>query len=60
MQKLYGKSFHGKLWDECLNEHWFGHLVDARAKSQGWRQDCTRRQLHTPQQESIAEDALVF
>ena len=31
-QKPYVESFNGKLRDECLNEHWFTSLADARRK----------------------------
>lgn len=29
-QNGYIESFNGKLCDECLNEHWFLDLKDAR------------------------------
>jgi len=32
------ESFNGKLRDECLNEHWFLHVQDAREKVESWRQ----------------------
>jgi putative transposase len=31
-QNSYVESFNGKLRDECLNEHWFTSLADARRK----------------------------
>jgi putative transposase len=30
VENAYAESFNGKFRDECLNEHWFGGLVDAR------------------------------
>jgi putative transposase len=39
VQNAYIESFNGKLRDECLNEHWFGSLYQARAIVEGWRQD---------------------
>ncbi len=30
MQNGYIESFNGKFWDECLNEHWFKTLPQAR------------------------------
>jgi putative transposase len=31
MQNAYVESFNGKFRDECLNEHWFRSLTEARA-----------------------------
>jgi len=39
MQNAYVESFNGKLRDECLNEHWFGSLADARHVLETWRHD---------------------
>jgi len=39
MQNAYVESFNGKLRDECLNEHWFGNLSDARHVLEAWRHD---------------------
>nr|WP_238595290.1 transposase [Laribacter hongkongensis] len=33
------ESFNGSLRDECLNEHWFLTLDDARDKIERWRMD---------------------
>jgi len=33
----------GKLRDECLNEHWFLSLDDAREKIESWREDYNHR-----------------
>ncbi len=33
------ESFNGKFRDECLNEHWFRDLTDARETIDTWRQD---------------------
>lgn len=30
MENGYIESFHGKFRDECLNEHWFLTLDDAK------------------------------
>lgn len=38
-QNPYVESFNGKLRDECLNEHWFTSLADARRILSTWRQD---------------------
>ena len=31
------ESFNGRLRQECLNEHWFLSLEDARSKIAAWR-----------------------
>ena len=33
------ESFNGKFRDECLNEHWFVNLSDARGKIEKWRRE---------------------
>lgn len=39
VQNAYVESFNGKLRDECLNEHWFTGLEDARQIIEEWRRD---------------------
>lgn len=39
MQNGYIESFNGKFRDECLNEHWFGDLAQARQLISEWRVD---------------------
>ena len=39
MQNGYIESFNGKFRDDCLNEHWFETLVQARDEIALWRQD---------------------
>jgi len=34
------ESFNGRLRDECLNEHWFLNLAQARTSIEVWRRDC--------------------
>jgi putative transposase len=46
-QNAYVESFNGKFRDECLNEHWFGDLKEAREKIETWRQDYNRRRPHS-------------
>lgn len=36
-QNAFIESFNGKFRDECLNEHWFVNLPDARRKIEDWR-----------------------
>lgn len=36
-QNAYIESFNGRLRDECLNEHWFNGLLQARTIIETWR-----------------------
>lgn len=36
-QNAFVESFNGKFRDECLNEHWFKDLREARLKIENWR-----------------------
>jgi putative transposase len=47
IQNAHGERFHGRLRDECLNEHWFLGLNDARQIVEGWRQDYNRDRPHS-------------
>jgi putative transposase len=38
-QNAYVESFNGRLRDECLNEHWFLSLAEARDTVEAWRLD---------------------
>lgn len=38
-QNAYIESFNGGLRDECLNEHWFPNLLQARAVIETWRRE---------------------
>lgn len=46
-QNAYVESFNGKFRDECLNEHWFTTLLDAREKIERWRKEYNRERPHT-------------
>jgi putative transposase len=37
VQNAFVESFNGKLRDECLNEHWFTTIRDAREKDKARR-----------------------
>jgi len=39
VQNAFIESFDGKFRDECLNEHWFLDLADAREIIEAWRID---------------------
>jgi putative transposase len=47
IQNAHCESFHGRLRDECLNEHWFLGLGDARRIVETWRQDYNRQRPHS-------------
>ena len=38
-QNAYIESFNGRLRDECLNEHWFPNLLQARTIIEKWRRE---------------------
>jgi len=38
MENCYVESFNGCFRDECLNENWFTHLADTRARIAEWKQ----------------------
>ena len=47
-QNAYVESFNGKFRDECLNEHWFRTLPEARAiVAADWRTDYNERRPHS-------------
>jgi putative transposase len=46
-QNAYIESFNGKLRDECLNEHWFRDLRDARGIISAWRRDYNEQRPHS-------------
>ena len=39
IENAYVESVNGKFRDECLNEHWFLNLADAKAEIEAWRVD---------------------
>ena len=47
MQNGFAESFIGRLRDECLNEHLFGSLKQARQIIEGWRLDYNTGRPHT-------------
>jgi putative transposase len=47
VQNAYIESFTGKFRDECLHEHWFLSLVDARRTIEAWRQDYHTNRPHS-------------
>lgn len=46
VQNAVCESFNGRFRDECLNQHWFLNLDDARTIIEGWRQDYNQVRPH--------------
>jgi putative transposase len=40
------ESFNGRLRDECLNQHWFLSLDEAKRLTEAWREDYNRVRPH--------------
>ena len=47
MQNPYVESFNGKFRDECLNEHWFLNVQEARTISEQFRIDYNEVRPHS-------------
>lgn len=47
IQNAYIESFNGKFRDECLNEHWFKNLTEARDIIEHWRQEYNVARPHS-------------
>jgi putative transposase len=46
VQNAYIESFNGRLRQECLNQHWFLSLADARRTIEHWRQEYNTARPH--------------
>lgn len=46
VQNCYVESFNGRFRDECLNEHWFTSMDDARAIIESWREEYNEVREH--------------
>lgn len=46
IQNAFVESFNGKFRDECLSQHWFISLEEARDVSEAWRVDYNERRPH--------------
>ncbi|MDJ0938861.1 MAG: transposase, partial [Woeseiaceae bacterium] len=46
-QNAYCESFNGKLRIECLRQHWFKSLNEARQVIEDWRQDYNHVRPHS-------------
>ena len=47
MQNGFMESFNGKFRDECLNEHWFQGLSEAKRIIESWRSDYNLLRPHS-------------
>jgi len=47
IENAHVESFNGKFRDECLNQHWFTDLADARAIIAAWRHDYNAVRPHS-------------
>jgi putative transposase len=47
VENCYIESFNGKFRDECLNDHWFLSLDDARRIIEAWRRDYNEVRPHS-------------
>jgi len=60
VENAYIESFNGKFRDECLNEHWFMSLRQAKSLIEDWRVEYNTERPHsalgylTPEQFSQA------
>lgn len=47
VENAYVESFNGKFRDECLNEHWFASLAEARVLIEAWRREYNLERPHS-------------
>lgn len=47
VENAFIESFNGKFRDECLDQHWFLDLADARRLIEGYRQDYNQVRPHS-------------
>lgn len=47
MQNGFIESFNGKLRLECLNQHWFRNLSEAKDIVESWREEYNRERPHS-------------
>ena len=43
----FSESFNARVRQECLNQHWFLSLADARSKINRWRDDYNQKRPHS-------------
>ena len=47
IENAFVESFNGKFRDECLNEHWFASVAEARTLIEAWRVDYNTLRPHS-------------
>jgi putative transposase len=47
IENAFVESFNGRMRDECLNQHWFISLNDARTRIEEWRIDYNTERPHS-------------
>jgi putative transposase len=47
IENAFVESFNGKFRDECLNEHWFASVAEARVLIEAWRVDYNTVRPHS-------------
>jgi len=47
VQNAFVESFNGTFRDECLNEHWYTSLQDAKEKIEAWRTRYNEERPHS-------------
>jgi len=47
IENAFVESFNGKFRDECLNEHWFASVTEARTLIEAWRVDYNTVRPHS-------------
>jgi putative transposase len=47
VENAFIESFNGRLRDECLNQHWFLSLADARRTIESWRENYNTARPHS-------------
>jgi putative transposase len=46
-QNAFVESFNGRFRDECLDQHWFANLADARQIIDTWRREYNTERPHS-------------
>ena len=55
IEHAFVESFNGKFRDECLNEHWFASVAEARTLIEAWRVDYNTVRPHSALQGATPE-----
>jgi putative transposase len=55
-ENAYIESFNGKFRDECLNEHWFVTMAQARRIIESWRIEYNTERTHSSQRNITPEE----